>query len=214
MYIVFFDLDNTILNTISTKIILEDALKKNLIKKFDFIKGVFFTGATAIGLLSEETAMIKWIKTFNHRPEEFITDNTKDWFNLLKQYIRNNAYEEIEYHTKKNAHIVLLSSAISYICTPLSSHLKMNSTICSLLEISNGKFTGNFDGNYCNGKEKLLRSMQYCKKNNFNFDEAFYYGDSINDLPILDKIGNPRCVSPDKKLKKIALKRRWKILNW
>jgi phosphoserine phosphatase len=43
---------------------------------------------------------------------------------------------------------------------------------------------------------------------------AFYYADSIADLPVFESVGFPVCVTPEKKLEKIALKRRWKINIW
>ena len=56
--------------------------------------------------------------------------------------------------------------------------------------------------------------MAYCDKNIYSASDAWYYGDSISDLTALKAVGNPVCVNPDKKLKKEALKRVWKILTW
>jgi phosphoserine phosphatase len=56
--------------------------------------------------------------------------------------------------------------------------------------------------------------LAYCKKNNCSPLNSWYYCDSISDLPALEIVGNPVCVNPDRKLKKTAIKRGWKILSW
>jgi phosphoserine phosphatase len=66
----------------------------------------------------------------------------------------------------------------------------------------------------CFGPEKAVRLKEYCKINNSSPSDAWYYGDSISDLPALLSVGHPVCVNPDYKLKKSAIKRDWKIVNW
>jgi phosphoserine phosphatase len=69
-------------------------------------------------------------------------------------------------------------------------------------------------GHLCFGEEKAVRLQEYCARKNSLQSDAWYYGDSISDLAALNIVGNPVCVNPDKKLKKTAIERNWKILNW
>jgi phosphoserine phosphatase len=41
--------------------------------------------------------------------------------------------------------------------------------------------------------------------------DSYYHADSINDLPLLEEVGIPVCITPDKKLERIAMKRGWRI---
>ena len=90
----------------------------------------------------------------------------------------------------------------------------MDDVICTELEIIDDRFTGKMIGRYCFGTEKLIRARQYCKDNGFKMKDAFYYADSISDLPVFESVGFPICVTPEKKLEKIALRRGWKINIW
>jgi len=90
----------------------------------------------------------------------------------------------------------------------------MDDIICSDIEVKNGYLTGRPRGRLCFGEEKKSRLREYCEKNNTKTSDAWYYGDSISDLPALSSVGNPLCVNPDKKLKKAAHKRGWKTLRW
>jgi len=105
-------------------------------------------------------------------------------------------------------------SALTSVCQEMANNLNIDDIICSELEVYNGKMTGRPVGHLCFGEEKAVRLKEYCEKHNSSRSEAWYYGDSISDLPALNAVGNAVCINPDKKLKKTALKRDWKILYW
>jgi phosphoserine phosphatase len=65
-----------------------------------------------------------------------------------------------------------------------------------------------------NGKNKYLQAIQYCEENNFTFTDAYFYSDSISDLPLLQVVGHPVCVCPDSSLRQIANKSGWTICDW
>jgi phosphoserine phosphatase len=89
----------------------------------------------------------------------------------------------------------------------------MDGIICSALKTSNGLYTGDPEGRFCFGDEKVKRLREHCKNKNINPALCWYYGDSVDDLPVLTFIGNPICVNPDKKLLKEAKKKGWEILT-
>jgi len=132
----------------------------------------------------------------------------------LKSAIRNDARGEVKFHQNKGAHTVILSASTPYFCDQIKTELQMDDVICTELEIIEDRFTGKMIGRYCYGTEKLIRARQYCKDKGFNMKDAFYYADSIDDLPVFESVRFPVCVTPEKKLEKIALKRGWKINIW
>ena len=109
---------------------------------------------------------------------------------------------------------MILSSGLYPICQEMSLSLGMDDIICSSLEVKDGYLTGRPLGRICFGQEKVVRLNEYCKNNNINPIQSWYYGDSISDLPVLSSVGIPVCVNPDKRLKKAARKRGWKVLYW
>jgi HAD superfamily phosphoserine phosphatase-like hydrolase len=109
---------------------------------------------------------------------------------------------------------VILSSALKPICIEIAKILDIDDIICSDLEVKDGYLTGRPIGRLCFGEEKMIRLKEYCERNNAQASEAWYYGDSITDLPALSIVGNPVCVNPDNKLRMVAGKRGWRILHW
>ena len=84
--------------------------------------------------------------------------------------------------------------------------------ICTRLESENGLLTGNTSGKLVYGPEKKVRMLAYCRENDQDPAEAWYYGDSHTDSYVMEAVGNPVAVSPDKKLLKIARRNDWSIL--
>jgi HAD superfamily hydrolase (TIGR01490 family) len=214
-YIAFFDLDQTITRSISGEALARGAYRKGLLNHWDLIRAVFLSLEFRLKLkdpLKIIDNMVSWVKGI---PENSIVDLCSEVFHrVLLPSVYKEAVAEIEFHKVKNAKVVLLSSSLTTVCQEMAKHLNIDDIICSELEVKNGYLTGRPFGHICYGEEKSIRLLEYCKKNNSSPSDAWYYGDSISDLHALNAVGNPVCVNPDKKLKKTATKRGWKVLSW
>jgi HAD superfamily hydrolase (TIGR01490 family) len=213
-YIAFFDLDQTVINTNSGKVLIQYSYKQGLITIFDIIRGAYISFLYRFDLrdtLKIINSLVGWLKGV---PEAALLDLTARMFSdRLLQAIRPEIREEIKYHKINGGKVVLLSSAILPVCRQVADYLEMDDIICSVLEVKDGIYTGFPAGTLCFGKEKVTRLTEYCKNKNINPVNAWYYGDSIDDLPVMSSVGTPVCVCPDKKLLKEASKRGWKVLS-
>ena len=63
------------------------------------------------------------------------------------------------------------------------------------------------------GEGKLKLVKKYCRDFNFSLNNACFYSDSKNDLPLLEAVYMPIAVNPDKNLKKFAKRKNWMIIN-
>jgi HAD superfamily hydrolase (TIGR01490 family) len=214
-YIAFFDLDRTITKAISGKALVRSAIKKGLLTRSGLINAIFLFLLYKLGLrdpMKIINDMVGWVKGL---PEKTLVDLCSEVFReVLLPSVYEEARSEIKIHKEKNAKVVILSSSLTPVCMEIAKNLGMDDIICSELEVINGYLTGCPVGLPCYGEVKVTRLIEYCTKNNINPSSSWYYGDSILDLPALSAVGNPVCVNPDKKLKKAAHKRGWKILLW
>jgi HAD superfamily hydrolase (TIGR01490 family) len=214
-YIAFFDLDQTIANSISGKALARGAFRKGLLTHWDLVNAIILSLVFRLKLkdpLKIIDDMIGWVKGI---PEESMSELCTEVFHeVLLPSVYKEAIAEIEFHKANNAKTVILSSSLTTVCQEMARHLNIDDIICSELEVKNGYLTGRPLGHLCFGKEKAIRLKSYCEKNNISPSDTWFYGDSISDFPALDVVGNPVCVNPDKKLKKTAQKRGWKILSW
>jgi HAD superfamily hydrolase (TIGR01490 family) len=214
-YIAFFDLDRTITKEISGNALVRRAYKKGIMSRSDLLYAVYLSLLYKLDLKDPQKiidTMVSWTKGI---PEQTMIELCNEVLHdVLIPSVYPEAKSEISVHKEKNGKIVILSSALTPICQEMEKNLGIDDIICSALEVKNGYLTGQPIGHMCFADEKAIRLKKYCEKNNTETSNAWYYGDSISDLPALKAVGNPVCVNPDKKLKKEASKRGWGTLLW
>lgn len=213
-YVAFFDLDKTILSINSGSVLVREAYKKGLLSAADLLNAIYLSILHKLHL--RDTALIvsgmgKWLKGVS------VDEVTELSEHVVKEHlinaIRPEMNSEIEFHKRNNAEIVILSSVMIQICKPLGIHIGANDIICTEMDIVDGFFTGSAENRFCFEDEKRVRLVQYCDVKNYNLSEAWYYGDSIDDLSALEVVGHPVCVYPDRKLSRIANNRDWRVLS-
>jgi HAD superfamily hydrolase (TIGR01490 family) len=214
-YFAFFDLDRTITDSVSGKELALAACKGGLMKRYDLVSAVFLSLAHKMKLVDPSKAIIRmgeWVKGMN---VEIMENLCADVFTeVLKPSVFPQVSNEIKLHRENQAGLVILSSTLAPIGRKMAEHLGMDDILCTELEAVEGQLTGRPRGNFCYGKEKLIRLKKYCEKNNSNLQDAWYYGDAFADLPALSIVGHPVCINPERKLEKIAKKKGWKIYYW
>ena len=191
-YIACFDLDRTILSVNSAGILIRHAYGQRL-----------------IGIMDH---MAQWLKGI---PEDRVKKLSLELVNdHLLQTIRSEIFPELKYHKDRDAGLVILSSSMFSICAPIAGHLGIDDIISSVFEVHHGLYTGRTTGHFCFGEEKLSRLKEFCTKNNHHMDDAWYYADSIWDYAVLNAVGHPVCINPDKNLRKAAIDKGWAVHDW
>jgi HAD superfamily hydrolase (TIGR01490 family) len=212
-YVAFFDLDKTILNINSGSILVREAHKRGLMSTPAFLNAVLFSLLYKFHLRDTTriiTGMGKWLCGKSQNAVQSLSETIVSEF--LIEAIRPGILSEIKKHKDNNAALVILSSAIIEICTPIKKHLGFDDVICTSMEVNKGVYTGRPEDSYCFDEEKGVRLKNYCDIMNYELNQAFYYGDSIADAKAMRLVGNPNCVSPDKELLEISLKNGWNII--
>jgi len=212
-YPAFFDLDKTLLSINSGTVLVREAYKAGLMSTSDLLNAIYLSWLYKFHL--RKTALIvsgmgRWLKGMTADKMDALAEQVVN--KHLLDAIRPEIYSEIEFHKENNAEIVILSSVMIQICRLLGSRIGADNIICTVMEIDGGVFTGSAENEFCLEDEKRVRLIKYCEESNFNLSEAFYYGDSISDLPALEVVGHPVCVQPDRKLSRIAREKGWRIL--
>ena len=214
-YAAFLDLDRTIISVNSGKVLVKEAFRKGLMSTGTYINALY----------------LSILYKLNPRKASFIIERMGGWVsgkpvsefadlcsevaeNYLIKSIHREAYEEIEYHRKKGADIVMLSSSLYYLCEPVARHLGIRNVLCSRLEAKDGILTGQPEGALCYGPEKGIRLKEYCLDHGLEPGTSWHYGDSVSDLSAFEASGTRICVNPDKKLLKIGLQNGWRIEKW
>ena len=112
--------------------------------------------------------------------------------------------------------VAIITATNRFLTEPIAAAFGVEHLIATEPQIEYGRFTGDIVGAPCmrEGKiEHLERWLAARDKTLGDFPESWFYSDSINDLPLLERVTHPVAVDADAKLGKIAGDRGWRKLT-
>jgi HAD superfamily hydrolase (TIGR01490 family) len=214
MYAAFFDLDHTILSISSGQIMYEGSRRHGIIGRGGAVLLLVTIVMYRAGLISPDAAVRLWMRWYAGMTVESMTPIAAEWAEEVKRYVRDEARHEIAKHRDAGGRTVILSASTPLFCGIIKDELGMDDVICTEVEIADGKLTGRLAGKYCYGAEKLVRAKEYCRNKGLDLAGAYYYADSFADLPVMEAVGHPVCVTPHPKLEREARRRGWDVRMW
>lgn len=137
---------------------------------------------------------------------------------LFHQYIEPRIYpqarERIERHRARGDQVVLITGSIEAIVAPLAGHLRVSSVIAPRLAVEDGRLTGELAEAPVAGERKAERMAAFAAECGIDLQASVAYGDSADDLPMLERAGRAGVVNPRGRLLDQAMARNWEILYW
>ncbi|HYO45670.1 MAG TPA: HAD family hydrolase [Gemmatimonadota bacterium] len=137
---------------------------------------------------------------------------------LFRQYIEPRIYpqarERIERHRARGDQVVLITGSIEAIVAPLAEHLRVSSVIAPRLAVEDGRLTGELVEAPVAGERKAERMSALAEERGIDLQASVAYGDSADDLPMLERAGRAAVVNPRGRLLDQAMARNWEILYW
>jgi phosphoserine phosphatase len=110
---------------------------------------------------------------------------------------------------------VLLTNSSSWEARAAADTWKLDAFITNHFNLdAQGCLLGTFEKPLCYGPGKVVRAERWATEHNVELTASYYYADSLSDVPMLARVGNPRVVSPDPRLARVARRRGWQIVNW
>ena len=126
--------------------------------------------------------------------------------------VYSDIVQVIEGHRERGDLTYLVTAAPIELAETLARHLGMAGAIATVSEIDeNGYYTGRLVGNVMHGPEKAKAVAEMAAELSIDLAECAAYSDSMNDLPLLESVGNPHAVNPEGELRRIARARGWPI---
>lgn len=209
-----FDIDHTLLKGATGVYFIKEGLKRKYFSIFQMVKLPIVLFKYRMGFLKgsiveREIPFMKGLS--RHVVEElgkggFEHYGHKALFKEAELLIR-----ELQDQTKK---IIFASSSFDYSVKPVADYFGIKDVIASSFEFKDGSCTGYIEGRTAFGDSKKDKVMKYLKENNLNAEDCFFYSDSHHDIPLLEIVGKPIVVNPDRKLKIKAKKEKWEIIRF
>jgi alcohol-forming fatty acyl-CoA reductase len=122
------------------------------------------------------------------------------------------ALQQLRDHKAAGHRVVLLSGALDFLLEPMKD--LADDVLCSTLAQENGAYTGELTGAPVAGEARARMLASFARRRGLDLSRSYAYADSISDLPMLEAVGNPVAVNPDRRLQTAATARGWKVEHW
>lgn len=123
------------------------------------------------------------------------------------------AFSLLDKHRGQGDKLVIITASNTVITKPIAKRLGVSTLMGCDVEIKEGKFTGASVGIPSFREGKVARLTEWMSTNNYSLDGAWFYSDSHNDVPLLERVDNPVATDPDPQLAELARQRSWPIIS-
>jgi HAD superfamily hydrolase (TIGR01490 family) len=214
-----FDLDNTLLPIDSDHEWGNFLVEKGVVDALAYKKANdYFYSAYKSGTLNIDEFLDFALKPLASHPRKQL-DSWHDEFMRVKiePHIHTKALDLVKRHQEQNHLCCVVTATNSFVTGPIAKRFGVDHLIATEPQInSDGEFTGKVRGlpNFQSGKVAHVEA--WLKEQNLSFESvsnSVFYSDSLNDLPLLEKVKEPIATNPDKRLQSLAIERSWKIIH-
>jgi HAD superfamily hydrolase (TIGR01490 family) len=132
----------------------------------------------------------------------------------LRPFIYPQAEGLVRAFQRNGIQVHIVSSTYRFIVEPYARHLGVSEYYGCDLEVQDGVCTGNIVGTIYHQEKKAAAVEEVARRDGLSLEHCYAFGDSVNDRPMLEKVGHPVAVNPGAGLRKVAQARGWRIVRW
>ena len=211
----FFDLDHTLISCSSGTRWMTFLRRRKEVGLGMLAKSVYWTMKYKLAILDMETVGRRLVAEMAGDSEAEMLGKAAIFFQEeLVAQVAPPAREAIAWHTAQNHALVMLTSSTQYVAEPMAKELGIEHVLCSRLLVEDGKFLGTAEVPLCYGTGKVVHAERFASAHDIDLARSYFYTDSYSDLPMLQRIGEPRIINPDRRLHGHARKQGWSIARW
>ena len=213
----FFDLDKTIIAKSSVMAFGRPFYQGGLINRRSLLKSTYAQFVYLVGGADHDQI---------ERMRAYLSQLCKGWdveqvkaivaetlHDLIDPLIYDEAAALIEEHHAAGRDVVIVSTSGVEVVEPIGELLGADKIIATRMVVEAGRFTGDIDY-YAYGPAKAAAVVELAASEGYDLASSFAYSDSSTDIPLLEAVGFPSVVNPDRALRKEAVSRGWPILNF
>jgi HAD superfamily hydrolase (TIGR01490 family) len=155
------------------------------------------------------------LKPLSRHPRRQLEEWHRDFMRArILPMITQKARDLVHSHVHDARAIVTATN--SFVTGPIAREFGIDHLVATEPEEQGGEFTGRALGVPSFQQGKVTRVEQWLAEHGLDwasFTETWFYSDSLNDLPLLDRVTHPVAVDPDETLKETALEKGWMIIS-
>lgn len=131
----------------------------------------------------------------------------------IRPTIHPGSRQLVERNRASGCHLVLVSGELDIALKPVVRYFGFDELLSNSLIFEDGVATGKVRQPLLAGLEKVTLMTEKCRTLGADIGEALAYSDSFSDVPMLEAVGHPTAVNPDRRLLRVARERGWPVLD-
>jgi HAD superfamily hydrolase (TIGR01490 family) len=120
----------------------------------------------------------------------------------------------IDAHHANGDKTYLVTAAPKELAERIAAYLGMDGALGTQAELVDGTYTGRLLGPVLHGPAKLDAVVGLADQQGIDLHASSAYSDSVNDRPLLEGVGHPVAVNPDRMLRELAAERGWPVQDF
>ena len=211
----FFDLDKTIIAKSSTLAFSREFYAGGLINRRSVLRSayaqfVYLAGGADHDQMEKMRQFLSQMCT--GWPVQTVRDIVADTLhNIVAPLVHDEAVRLIEDHHLAGRDVIIVSASGIEVVEPIGEMLGADAVIATRLEVVDGRYTGKID-HYVYAENKARAMRELAANKGYDLANSYAYSDSITDLHMLEAVGHPFAVNPDKELRRTATANGWPVL--
>lgn len=213
----FFDLDKTVIAKSSTLAFSKPFLHQGLINRRTVLKSSYaqflfvLSGADHDQMERMRSHLTNMCTGWNVEHVKAIVDEALH--EVVNPLVFAEATDLIAGHKLCGRDVVMVSASGEEIVAPIARTLGATHAMATRMVIADGKYTGDI-AFYCYGEGKVQAIRELAAREGYPLEHCYAYSDSFTDLPMLQAVGHPTAVNPDRALRKEATAQGWPVLTF
>ncbi len=211
----FFDLDKTIIAKSSTLAFSKPFQAGGLISRRAVLRSAYAQFVYLVGGADHD--QMEKMRAFMSQlcagwdvatVREIVADTL---YNIVEPLVYDEAVSLIALHRLAGRDIVIVSTSGAEVVEPIGTMLGADRVVATRMEIADGRYTGEIEY-YAYADEKARALADLARSEGYDLDACYAYSDSSTDVPMLEAVGHPHAVNPDRELRRVATSRGWPVL--
>jgi HAD superfamily hydrolase (TIGR01490 family) len=213
----FFDLDKTVIAKSSTLAFSRPFFDQGLINRQTVLKSAYaqflflMSGADHEQMDRMRSYITNMCTGWNVEQVKSIVGETLH--EIVDPLVFAEAANLIADHKLCGRDVVVVSASGEEIVAPIARALGATHAMATRMVVEDGKYTGEV-AFYCYGEGKVEAIQELAAREGYALEHCYAYSDSITDLPMLEAVGHPTVVNPDRALRKESAARGWPVLTF
>jgi HAD superfamily hydrolase (TIGR01490 family) len=130
---------------------------------------------------------------------------------VVEPIVFDEALDLMREHQAHGRKVFIVSASPEEVVAPLARYLGADEALATRAELDeHGRYTGRTE-RYCYGPDKVVAIGEAAARDGIDLALSYAYSDSASDLPMLEAVGHPVAVNPDRELLRAARARDWEV---